>query len=176
MAIESRSTSTLSDSNKTSKATTATTATTTTVNCNNTTTITTATTTAASATTTNRAQQLFGCVCANANLLLFTLMLTVGKCCSATPTTTAPAQLTGEPQLLLPAGGATLHKQLDGKGILNIGFKFLNVSGKIGTPLDIGEKQATVEREKEKRRVGSGGGWEVMKFVFSQTMLILDRI
>lgn len=167
MAIESRSTSTLSDSNKTSKATTATT-TKTTVNCNNTTT----TTTAAAATTTNRAQQLFGCVCANANLLLFTLMLTLGKCCSATPTTTASNQLSGEPQLLLPTGGATLHKQLDGKGILNIGFKFLNVSGKIGTPLDIGEKQAAVEREKETRRVGRG----VMKFVFSQTMLILDRI
>lgn len=70
-------------------------------------------------------------------------MLTLGKCCSATPTTTAPtAQLGAEPQLLTTDGATLLAKQFDGKGILNIGFKFLNVSGKIGTPLDIGEKQA----------------------------------
>lgn len=139
MAIESRSTSTLSDTNNNNKTTTTTTSNTT-------------TTTSTTPTTSNRAQQLFGCVCANANLLLFTLMLTLGKCCSATPTTTtAPTQLSGEPQLLA-TDGATLAKPFDGKGILNIGFKFLNVSGKIGTPLDIGEKQAA-KRERER----SGG-------------------
>ncbi|KAH8407014.1 hypothetical protein KR222_004147, partial [Zaprionus bogoriensis] len=127
MAIVCRSTSTQSDS-KTTKSTTTKTTTT-----SNATTIATATTTPSA---TGRAQQLFGCFCANANLLLFTLMLALGKCCTATPTT-AP-QLASEQQLL-PAGGATVAKQLDGKGILSMDFKFLNVSGKIGTPLDIAQ-------------------------------------
>ncbi|XP_068155077.1 very low-density lipoprotein receptor-like isoform X2 [Drosophila tropicalis] len=136
MAIELCSTSTVSDTNKI------------------TTTTTTATiTTSAAATTTTicisnnnkqrQAQQLFNCFCANFNLLLLTLILGLGKCCSATPT---PAN--HQQQLLTEsiAGSNVAPVQSDGsltkldsKAFLNMGFKFLNVSGKIGTPLGIGQ-------------------------------------
>ncbi|XP_034485345.1 low-density lipoprotein receptor-like isoform X6 [Drosophila innubila] len=135
MAIELRSTTTVSDS--TTATTTTTITTTPTIN-----TTTNATTGCDSNSNSNnncqrRAQQLFSCVCANANLVLLTLMLTLSKCCTATPTAT-PLTTTNNEQML-PAGGVTLTKLLDGKGILNMGFKFLNVSGKIGTPLDIAQ-------------------------------------
>ncbi|XP_033244155.1 very low-density lipoprotein receptor isoform X2 [Drosophila miranda] len=106
-----------------------------------------------------RAEQLFRCACANFNLLLLTLMLGLGKCCTATPTpttaavaggptatTTAAATATAtaaaattHQQLLTPEGGGSLSRLLDGKTFINMSFKFLNVSGKIGTPLGIGQ-------------------------------------
>ncbi|XP_030562387.1 low-density lipoprotein receptor-like isoform X2 [Drosophila novamexicana] len=134
MAIELRSTSTLSDSTTTAAAaaTTATTAstTTTTSGCNNN----------KNNNCQRRAQQLLSCICINANLVLFTLMLTLSKCCTATPIATSAPSLSHNEQHLLPtAGGATLTKHLDGKSILSMGFKFLNVSGKIGTPLGIAQ-------------------------------------
>ncbi|XP_003736778.3 very low-density lipoprotein receptor isoform X4 [Drosophila pseudoobscura] len=106
-----------------------------------------------------RAEQLFRCACANFNLLLLTLMLGLGKCCTATPTpttaavaggptatTTAAATATAtaaaattHQQLLAPEGGGSLSRLLDGKTFINMSFKFLNVSGKIGTPLGIGQ-------------------------------------
>ncbi|XP_041631927.1 very low-density lipoprotein receptor isoform X2 [Drosophila kikkawai] len=88
-----------------------------------------------------RAEQLFRCACANFNLLLLTLMIGFGKCCTATPTPT-PAAPTSAPTTVntqpLDEGGS-LSKLLDGKAFINMSFKFLNVSGKIGTPLGIGQ-------------------------------------
>ncbi|XP_017846633.1 low-density lipoprotein receptor isoform X3 [Drosophila busckii] len=92
----------------------------------------------------NRAEQLFSCVCANANLLLITLMLTLSKCCSATPTTAPQQVLTAA-----GAGGSQLTKLIDGKSFLNIGFKFLNVSGMIGTPLSIAQTVSNKCGEKQ---------------------------
>ncbi|XP_034664506.1 very low-density lipoprotein receptor isoform X1 [Drosophila subobscura] len=89
-----------------------------------------------------RAEQLFRCACANFNLLLLTMMLGLGKCCTATPTpSTAATTTTAHQQLLTPdsAGAGSLSKLLDGKTFINMSFKFLNVSGKIGTPLGIGQ-------------------------------------
>ncbi|EDV94926.1 GH23433 [Drosophila grimshawi] len=141
MAIELRSTSSLSDSTTTTRTTLIKTTTTTTSATKATSTITTTTGHNNNNNSDNnscqrRAQQLFSCICANANLLLLTLMLTLSKCCTATPTIALP-NLTHNQHQLIAAGGATLTKHLDGKGILNLGFKFLNVSGKIGTPLGI---------------------------------------
>ncbi|XP_030239083.1 very low-density lipoprotein receptor [Drosophila navojoa] len=122
MAIELRSTTTPSDIITTTKATTAT------ANSGNNN----------NSNKLNHLQQLFACICANANLVLLTLMLALGKCCTATPTNAA--NLTHmEQQVLPPTDGATLIKHLDGKSILSMGFKFLNVSGKIGTPLGIAQ-------------------------------------
>lgn len=121
MAIELRSTTTLSDIITTTKAT-ATSGNNTNTNSNY-----------------NHLQQLLACICANANLVLFTLMLALGKCCTATPINT-PSLTHMEQQVLPPTDGATLIKHIDGKSILSMGFKFLNVSGKIGTPLGIGER------------------------------------
>ncbi|KAM8705423.1 hypothetical protein ACLKA7_009823 [Drosophila subpalustris] len=130
MAIELRSTTAVSDSTKATTATTTkiNTTTSSTTGCNNN-----------NNNNNNRAQQLISCFCANANLLLLTLMLTLSKCCTATPTATPLTATTASNEQMLPAGGATLTKLLDGKSILNMGFKFLNVSGKIGTPLDIAQ-------------------------------------
>ncbi|XP_043070815.1 very low-density lipoprotein receptor isoform X4 [Drosophila grimshawi] len=143
MAIELRSTSSLSDSTTTTRTTLIKTTTTTTSATKATSTITTTTGHNNNNNSDNnscqrRAQQLFSCICANANLLLLTLMLTLSKCCTATPTIALP-NLTHNQHQLIAAGGATLTKHLDGKGILNLGFKFLNVSGKIGTPLGIAQ-------------------------------------
>ncbi|XP_060649592.1 very low-density lipoprotein receptor isoform X1 [Drosophila nasuta] len=144
MAIELRSTSTVSDSTTTNNTKTTTT-TTIVTNCN------------INNNNNNnnnidncqrRAQQLFSCVCVNVNLLLLTLMLTLSKCCTATPTT-SPLTATNNEQMLPHIDGATLTKQFDGKGILNMGFKFLNVSGKIGTPLDIAQALYTKCDEKQ---------------------------
>ncbi|XP_020811865.1 low-density lipoprotein receptor isoform X2 [Drosophila serrata] len=92
-----------------------------------------------------RAEQLFRCACANFNLLLLTLMIGFGKCCTATPTptpaaapTSAAATTTTVNAQSLDEGGS-LSKLLDGKAFINMSFKFLNVSGKIGTPLGIGQ-------------------------------------
>lgn len=83
-----------------------------------------------------RAEQLFSRACAGFNLLLLTLMLGFGKCCTATPTPpTAATSVSPQPL----EGGGSLSKLLDGKAFINMSFKFLNVSGKIGTPLGIGE-------------------------------------
>ncbi|XP_032578142.1 very low-density lipoprotein receptor isoform X4 [Drosophila sechellia] len=92
-----------------------------------------------------RAEQLFRCACANFNLLLLTLILGFGKCCTATPTplstpsTNTPTSAVSphNPQAL--DEGGSLSKLIDGKAFINMGFKFLNVSGKIGTPLGIGQ-------------------------------------
>ncbi|KQS52263.1 very low-density lipoprotein receptor isoform X1 [Drosophila erecta] len=92
-----------------------------------------------------RAEQLFRCACANFNLLLLTLILGFGKCCTATPTplstpsTDTPTSPVSphNPQAL--DEGGSLSKLIDGKTFINMGFKFLNVSGKIGTPLGIGQ-------------------------------------
>ncbi|XP_033166562.1 very low-density lipoprotein receptor isoform X2 [Drosophila mauritiana] len=92
-----------------------------------------------------RAEQLFRCACANFNLLLLTLILGFGKCCTATPTplstpsTNTPTSAVSphNPQAL--DEGGSLSKVIDGKAFINMGFKFLNVSGKIGTPLGIGQ-------------------------------------
>ncbi|KAH8295019.1 hypothetical protein KR018_005787 [Drosophila ironensis] len=84
-----------------------------------------------------RAEQLFGRACAGFNLLLLTLMLGLGKCCAATPTPTPPTAAPSSPQAL--EDGGALSKLLDGKAFVQMGFKFLNVSGKIGTPLGIGQ-------------------------------------
>jgi len=73
-------------------------------------------------------------------------MLGFGKCCTATPTplntpsTNTPTSAVSphNPQTLDESG--SLSKVIDGKAFINMGFKFLNVSGKIGTPLGIGEK------------------------------------
>ncbi|KRG01933.1 low-density lipoprotein receptor isoform X3 [Drosophila mojavensis] len=136
MAIELRSTTTLSDIITTAKATTATTTSGDSNNNNN------------GSNNFNHLQQLFACICANANLVLFTLMLALGKCCTATPTNAA--NLTHmEQQVLPPTDGATLIKHLDGKSILSMGFKFLNVSGKIGTPLGIAQSLHTKCDEKQ---------------------------
>ncbi|XP_017000537.2 very low-density lipoprotein receptor isoform X2 [Drosophila takahashii] len=95
-----------------------------------------------------RAEQLFRCACANFNLLLLTLILGFGKCCTATPTPLSPLSTPStdtptsavsphNPQSL--DEGGSLSKLIDGKAFINMGFKFLNVSGKIGTPLGIGQ-------------------------------------
>ncbi|KAH8382768.1 hypothetical protein KR009_005156 [Drosophila setifemur] len=133
MAIESRSASTASDTKKstivnnisTKSATTTTTTTTTFKNLNN-------------AISKRRAEQLFRCVCANFNLLLLTLMLGFGKCCTATPTPHTPTAAGTTVNQQLDEGGS-LSKLIDGKAFINMSFKFLNVSGKIGTPLGIGQ-------------------------------------
>ncbi|KRK04436.1 very low-density lipoprotein receptor isoform X2 [Drosophila yakuba] len=92
-----------------------------------------------------RAEQLFRCACANFNLLLLTLILGFGKCCTATPTPlstpstdTPTAAVSPHSAQALDEGGS-LSKLIDGKAFINMGFKFLNVSGKIGTPLGIGQ-------------------------------------
>ncbi|XP_017128948.1 very low-density lipoprotein receptor isoform X4 [Drosophila elegans] len=92
------------------------------------------------------AEQLFRCACANFNLLLLTLILGFGKCCSATPiplstpSTSTSAASPHSPHSTQPIDeGGSLSKLLDGKAFINMGFKFLNVSGKIGTPLGIGQ-------------------------------------
>ncbi|XP_017101910.2 very low-density lipoprotein receptor isoform X7 [Drosophila bipectinata] len=83
-----------------------------------------------------RAEQLFSRACAGFNLLLLTLVLGFGKCCTATPTPPTAATTVSPQQL---EGGGALSKLLDGKAFINMSFKFLNVSGKIGTPLGIGQ-------------------------------------
>ncbi|XP_052835482.1 very low-density lipoprotein receptor isoform X7 [Drosophila gunungcola] len=95
------------------------------------------------------AEQLFRCACANFNLLLLTLILGFGKCCTATPTPliTPPTSTSAasphsphSPHSPQPIDeGGSLSKLLDGRAFINMGFKFLNVSGKIGTPLGIGQ-------------------------------------
>nr|NP_001262972.1 lipophorin receptor 1, isoform P [Drosophila melanogaster]NP_001262973.1 lipophorin receptor 1, isoform Q [Drosophila melanogaster]AGB96352.1 lipophorin receptor 1, isoform P [Drosophila melanogaster]AGB96353.1 lipophorin receptor 1, isoform Q [Drosophila melanogaster] len=130
MAIESRSTSTASETTKTAiKSTTSSKSPVTFGNLGE----------------KRRAEQLFRCACANFNLLLLTLMLGFGKCCTATPTplntpsTNTPTSAVSphNPQTLDESG--SLSKVIDGKAFINMGFKFLNVSGKIGTPLGIGQ-------------------------------------
>ncbi|XP_016987347.1 very low-density lipoprotein receptor isoform X4 [Drosophila rhopaloa] len=94
-----------------------------------------------------RPEQLFRCACAYFNLILLTLILGFGKCCTATPTplstpSTAASTSTSavSPHNPQPIDeGGSLSKLLDGKAFINMGFKFLNVSGKIGTPLGIGQ-------------------------------------
>ncbi|XP_016952398.1 very low-density lipoprotein receptor isoform X1 [Drosophila biarmipes] len=95
-----------------------------------------------------RAEQLFRCACANFNLLLLTLILGFGKCCTATPTPLSPLSTPSTDPPTAAVGphsprtldeGGTLSKLIDGKAFINMGFKFLNVSGKIGTPLGIGQ-------------------------------------
>ncbi|KAH8232699.1 hypothetical protein KR032_012342 [Drosophila birchii] len=126
MAIESRSMSTASDSDNTTRSSSA---------------LSFAKSTRISTNLSDkrRAEQLFRCACANFNLLLLTLMIGFGKCCTATPTPTltpaAPTTVNAQP---LDEGGS-LSKLLDGKAFINMSFKFLNVSGKIGTPLGIGQ-------------------------------------
>ncbi|XP_041674682.1 low-density lipoprotein receptor isoform X2 [Drosophila eugracilis] len=100
-----------------------------------------------------RAEQLFRCACANFNLLLLTLILGFGKCCSATPTplitpsTDTPTSAVSTPALA--DEGGSLSKLIDGKAFINMGFKFLNVSGKIGTPLGIGQSLLAICDEKQ---------------------------
>nr|XP_036674490.1 very low-density lipoprotein receptor isoform X4 [Drosophila suzukii] len=92
-----------------------------------------------------RAEQLFRCACANFNLLLLTLILGFGKCCTATPTPLSPPSTDTPTAAVSPHSpqtldeGGSLSKLIDGKAFINMGFKFLNVSGKIGTPLGIGQ-------------------------------------
>ncbi|XP_043651542.1 very low-density lipoprotein receptor isoform X2 [Drosophila teissieri] len=92
-----------------------------------------------------RAEQLFRCACANFNLLLLTLILGFGKCCTATPTplstpsTDTPTAAVSPHNAQALDEGGSLSKLIDGKAFINMGFKFLNVSGKIGTPLGIGQ-------------------------------------
>ncbi|XP_017052477.1 very low-density lipoprotein receptor isoform X1 [Drosophila ficusphila] len=140
MAIESRSTSTASDTTKPSTKSTTTTAKTTTTNQKSPVTF-------INLSDKKRAEQLFRCACANFNLLLLTLILGFGKCCTATPTplsppTSAASTATSAVSPHNPPAideGGSLSKLLDGKSFINMGFKFLNVSGKIGTPLGIGQ-------------------------------------
>ncbi|XP_039492528.1 very low-density lipoprotein receptor isoform X5 [Drosophila santomea] len=92
-----------------------------------------------------RAEQLFRCACANFNLLLLTLILGFGKCCTATPTplstpsTDTPTAAVSPHNAQALDEGGSLSKLIDGKAFIHMGFKFLNVSGKIGTPLGIGQ-------------------------------------